>query len=527
MISGLTFALAQINPTVGDVGGNAAKVHTHWSATTSDLIIFPECVLSGYPADDLILNDSFLALNRRHFEQLVAESRNYSAGAVITLPWKEDGKIYNAAFVVEHGQVLGHVFKHNLPNYGTFDDKRVFTSGPLPSAIPFRDHKLGVLVCEDTWFPEPAAHAKKSGAEILISSNASPFEMHKHPRRYAMAQARVRETGLPLVYVNQVSGHDDLLYDGGSFVLDANGQVVQQFPLFEETVASTYSGHVDAAQDTTGTLYQALVFGLREYIRKNNFTSLLLGMSGGIDSALSAVIAVDAIGANHVHCVMMPSRFTSPESLEDAKACAELIGASYESLSIEGPLAAFEKTILLSGLAHENIQSRIRGNILMAKSNATGAMVLTTGNKSEMAVGYATLYGDMCGGYNTLKDVYKTDVYALARWRNAQGHVIPERIITRAPSAELRANQTDQDTLPPYDLLDKILYGLIEEDRGVEDLVTAGYDRATVRRVLNLLDGAEYKRRQAPPGPKVSRKAFGRDRRYPIVNGYRRNIEKA
>jgi NAD+ synthase len=514
VISGLTLALAQINPMVGDVGGNAAKVRDAWSNTAADLIVFPECVLSGYPADDLILNESFLVLNRRHFEQLVAESHAFKAGAVITLPWKEDGKIYNAAFVVERGQVLGRVFKHNLPNYGTFDDKRVFASGPLPEAIPFRGRQLGVLVCEDTWFPEPAAQAKKSGAEILISCNASPFE-------------RVRETGLPLIYVNQVSGHDDLLYDGGSFILDARAQIVQQFPFFEERVTSVHNGAVDTEQKEIATFYRALVFGVREYIQKNHFNAILLGMSGGIDSALSAVIAADAIGAKNLHCVMMPSRFTSVESLEDAEACARLIGTPYESVSIEEPLAAFENILNLPGLAHENIQSRLRGNILMAKSNQSGAMVLTTGNKSEVAVGYATLYGDMCGGYNALKDVYKTEVYALARWRNTQGHVIPERIITRAPSAELRANQTDQDSLPPYDLLDKILYGLIEEDHGIDDLTAAGYDRAVVLRVLNLLDAAEYKRRQAPPGPKVSRKAFGRDRRYPIVNGYRRNIEKA
>jgi NAD+ synthase len=537
VIGDLTFSLAQINPAVGDVAGNAKKICRHWSSCTNDLIIFPECVMSGYPADDLVLNHAFLRAIKKHFDILISESVNFSSGAVITLPWLENDKIYNAAFVVERGKILGKVLKHNLPNYGTFDDKRVFASGALPEPILFRGHKLGVIICEDTWFPEASTSVKKGGAEIIISSNASPFEMNKQPRRYKIVQDRVRETGLPLIYVNQVSGHDDLLYDGGSFVMNAKGDIIQQLPFFEEIVIRCHSEQREEsqatkldpsliAQDDMKILYKALTFGLTEYTRKNGFKSIILGMSGGIDSALSAAIAVDALGAQNVRCVMMPSRFTSLESLEDAKECAELLGASYESISIEQPLTAFEKILPLTGLAHENIQSRIRGNILMAMSNTTGAMVLTTGNKSEMAVGYATLYGDMCGGYNVLKDVYKTEVFALSHWRNTQGRVIPERIITRPPSAELRANQTDQDSLPPYDLLDQILYGLIEDNLGVDELAAKGFDRDIVIKIFKLLDLAEYKRKQAAPGPKVSRKAFGRDRRYPICNGFRQNIEK-
>lgn len=529
MIGSLSFTLAQINPLVGDVGYNTDLVAKHWQACASDLILFPECVLSGYPADDLILNPSFLACVTQHFEHLVSQSLNFSAGAIITLPWIENGLTYNAAFLVERGKVLGQVLKHNLPNYGTFDDKRVFVSGSLPEPIEFRGQKIGILVCEDTWLPEPALHLKKQGATILLSANASPFEWTKHPRRHAVLMARVRETGLPLIYVNQVSGHDDLLYDGGSCVLNATGDVTHQLPFFEEcvfTVPSDKYKNTPFLLDNYALLYQALCFGLKEYVRKNGFKTVIIGLSGGIDSALTAAISVDALGADHVRCVMMPSRFTSPESLDDAQKCASLLGVAYDTLSIEPPLMAYERLIPLSGLAHENIQSRIRGAMLMALSNQTGAMVVTTGNKSEMAVGYATLYGDMCGGYNALKDIYKTDVFKLARWRNTQSPAIPEPTITRPPTAELKAGQTDQDSLPPYDILDKILYGLIEDNLGINDMVARGFDRGLVMRVLHLLDMSEYKRKQAAPGAKVSRKAFGRDRRYPIVNGFRKNIER-
>lgn len=523
MTDELTITLAQINPTVGDIAGNAAMVYRHWSKCRSDLIVFPECVLSGYPADDLILKPDFLARIRKAFDTLVKDSIHFNAGAFVTLPWEKNGRIYNAGFLVEKGNVIGHVFKHNLPHYGIFDDKRVFSPGPLPEPITWRGQKIGFMICEDVWFPEPAEHLKQSGADRLIVSNASPFEVNKHTRRIDIVRQRVKETGLSVAYVNQTGGQDDLVFDGGSFFMNSDGKVEYQHPFFDECL----TGVQESPQDNISLIYKAITLGLQDYIRKNNFKSILIGMSGGIDSAISAAIAADAIGPENVRCVMMPSPFTSKDSFEDAEECAKSLGVSYEVILIEEPLKAFEKTLPLSGLSHENIQSRIRGNILMALSNASGAMVLSTGNKSEIAAGYATLYGDMCGGYNAIKDIYKTQVYELARWRNKQGRVIPDRILTKAPTAELKPGQTDQDTLPPYDVLDAILYGLIEEDLGVDAVAAKGHDRALVTRILTLLDRAEYKRRQAAPGPKITPKAFGRDRRYPITSGFARNIEKA
>jgi NAD+ synthase len=438
-------------------------------------------------------------------------------------------------------------YKWDLPNYGVFDEVRVFASGPLSSPVGVRGVRIGLMICEDMWKPELAECLEESGAEILLSINGSPFETDKHDERLNLAVERVSETGLPLAYVNQVGGQDELVFDGGSFVLGADHRLAAQLPHFEEALAVTDwrlegegwvcadAGQVKPLEGLAG-LYRALTLGLHDYVEKNGFPGVIIGLSGGIDSALSAAVAVDALGPERVHCVMMPSPYTSTESLEDAAACAELLGVKLDSVSIEPAMAAFKQMLdpLFEGRAadttEENIQARSRGITLMALSNKLGHMVLSTGNKSEMSVGYATLYGDMCGGYNVLKDVYKTTVFALSKWRNEAdagwlagpaGRVIPERIITKPPSAELKPDQTDQDSLPAYDVLDDILKGLIEAEESVEEIAQRGHDRAVINRVWRMLENAEYKRRQAPPGVKVTRRAFGRDRRYPIVNAFK------
>lgn len=520
MIGDLKIAIAQINPVMGNIPHNLNLVSKALErCMDADLVVFPELVICGYPPEDLAIKKSFVAECMKAAKDFIATCKD-SPAFILTTPWQQDGLHYNTALFVEKGQIKHIVFKNNLPNYGVFDEKRIFSSGPLPEPVEFKGHKLGIVICEDIWFAPAASHLKKLGAEIVLSPNGSPYHNKKHAMREEVLTARVKETGLPIVYVNQIGGQDDLVYDGGSMAFDANGNKIFQAPYCQ-----TYVGPIEGDatnNDKLSEIYDVLKLSLKDYIDKNKFPGIILGMSGGIDSALSAAIAVDALGAEKVRCVMMPSPFTSQDSLHDAKACSEALGVSYEIISIEKAMKAFEGTIEnLSGLAHENMQARARGIILMSLSNQTGAMVLTTGNKSEMAVGYATLYGDMCGGFNVLKDVYKTQVYELSRWRNKQGEVIPERIITKAPTAELRANQTDQDSLPPYDLLDKILDGLIERDLGVEELVAEGFEEETVRRINALLNRAEYKRRQSAPGPKITTRAFGRDRRYPIVNGYK------
>ncbi len=526
MIGDLKIAIAQVNPVVGNIAHNLNLVNKALSkCMDADLVVFPELVVSGYPPEDLVLKQSFIADCMKASQDFIATCKDAPA-FILTTPWSEGGKNHNAALFVENGEIKSIILKKNLPNYGVFDEWRVFKPGPLPEPVEFKGHKLGILICEDIWFDECAKHLKSRGAEILISPNGSPYALTKRNRRADVIKDRVKDTGLALIYVNQVGGQDDLVYDGGSMAFDASGKKMFQAPYCESYVGYIENGIDDPSEHQA--VYDVLKLGLKDYIEKNKFPGVVIGMSGGIDSALSAAIAADAIGADKVRCVMMPSPFTSQDSFEDAEDCAKALGVSYEIISIEKAMAAFEHTLPdLKGLSHENMQARTRGLILMSLSNQTGAMVLTTGNKSEMAVGYATLYGDMCGGYNVLKDVYKTRVYALSRWRNAQGHVIPERIITKAPTAELRANQTDQDNLPPYDLLDDILQGLIEQDLGVAELVEDGFDEATVKKVNRLLDFAEYKRRQSAPGPKITTRAFGRDRRYPITNGYRYIVEKS
>jgi NAD+ synthase len=460
----------------------------------------------------------------------------------------EDGKLYNAMLLLEGGRIAGKRFKVDLPNYGVFDEKRVFAAGPSPRPLALKGVQLGVPICEDIWKQEVTATLAETGAEILCVPNGSPFEAGKEDVRLELARSRVRESGLPLIYLNQLGGQDEVVYDGASFVLNADGEIAVALPGWQECVTVTEwrrddsgkwvcaPGEKFTAEDRSSQVYHAMMLALRDYVNKNRFPGVVLGLSGGIDSALSAAVAVDALGADRVRCVMLPSRYTSRESLEDADSCARLLGVAYETIEIERAVKAMGETLAptfagtQTGVTEENLQSRLRGVILMAISNKFGPMVLTTGNKSEMSVGYATLYGDMCGGYNVLKDIYKTEVFRLSHWRNAnspagglgpQGRVIPERVIEKPPTAELRANQTDQDSLPPYDVLDGILECLVEKECSFEDTVARGYDPATVKRVEHLLYVSEYKRRQAPPGVKISSRNFGRDRRYPITNAFR------
>lgn len=527
LIDGLNIAIAQINPTLGNIGRNSRLIRDTIKQIGSgvDIIVFPELIICGYPPEDLALKKSFVHDCMAESKKIIADHADAPA-FILTTPWEQDGKHYNAALLADGGQIKHIVLKNNLPNYGVFDEKRIFESGPLPDVVNFKGKKIGIVICEDIWFPPAAAQLKAQGAEIILSPNGSPYHCKKHAMREDVLTARVRETGLPIVYVNQLGGQDDLVYDGGSMVYDASGKKIFQAPYCAPYVGPI-KNDVPAKASLDAEIYDVLKLSLKDYIEKNNFKGVIIGMSGGIDSALSAAIAVDALGADKVRTVMLPSPFTSQESFEDAKACSKALGCSYEEISIDPAMKAFEAMVPnLSGLAHENMQSRARGVTLMALSNQTGWMVLTTGNKSEMAVGYATLYGDMCGGYNVLKDVYKTKVYELAKYRNALSPVIPGRILTKAPTAELRANQTDQDSLPPYDVLDAILDGFIEQDLGAGELVARGFDTATVKKIHTLLDVAEYKRRQSAPGPKITTRAFCRDRRYPITNGHRFAIEK-
>ena len=518
------------------------KILEVWRHSEADLVIFSELITCGYPPEDLVLKPAFIDAIHAQIDDICEQSKSFQSAALISTPWRIDEQIYNALLLIEGGEINHVQCKHHLPNYGVFDEMRVFARGDMPSPVSFRGHMLGLMICEDMWHADVAAHLKKQGAEVFIVPNGSPFEITKDDTRIDYAKARVSETGLPLVYVNQVGGQDELVFDGGSFVMSQNGDILFQAPEFIEgvypiTLSQDNDVWIAAGAQSAPSLsdeeelYSALVLGLRDYVEKNGFSGVLLGLSGGIDSALSAVIAVDALGADRVQCVMMPSPYTSQASLDDAAALAKNLGCPYETISIEKAMEAFSETIPdLKDVAHENMQSRSRGLILMALSNSSGKMLLSTGNKSEMAVGYATLYGDMCGGFNALKDLYKMQVYTLSKWRNTakpegalgpSGAVIPENIITKAPTAELKDNQTDQDSLPPYEVLDDILECLIEHEMPVTEIVKRGHDEDTVRRVWRMLDLAEYKRRQAPPGVKVTPRAFGRDRRYPITNKFR------
>ena len=549
MTDQLTLALAQINPTVGNIHANLGRVRDarrQAAERGADLVICPELVASGYPPEDLVLKPFFLDLVERAVAALAAETADGGPALLLGSPWRVAGKLYNAALLLDGGAVAAVRLKVDLPNYGVFDEKRVFAAGPPPEPVEFRGVRLGVLICEDMWTPAVARTLAGHGAELLVVINGSPFETDKTGQRLELAAARTGETGLPLLYVNQVGGQDELVFDGASFALEAGGRLAARAPSFREHLLLTRwqrrdggwrcaEGEVCPQAEGLAAIYQAMMLGLADYVNKNRFPGVLLGMSGGIDSALTAAVAADALGAGRVHAVLMPSPYTSDDSTEDATEAASLLGCKLDTVSIEPAMAAFD-TILAPVLAgrepditEENIQSRLRGMILMALSNKFGAMVLSTGNKSEMSVCYSTLYGDMCGGYSVLKDVYKTTVFALARWRNAHlpedalgpaGRVVPERVLTKPPTAELKPNQTDQDTLPPYDVLDDILEGLVENEQGIAEIVARGHDEDTVNRVWHMLDRAEYKRRQAPPGVKITRRGFGRDRRYPITNRF-------
>lgn len=548
----LSLALAQVNPTVGDIDGNLQRLREARAAASAgcDLVITGELGLAGYPPEDLVLKRAFQDRVETAVQSLATETADGGPAILIGAPWRYDGALHNAALLLDGGRIADVRLKYDLPNYGVFDEKRVFRPGPLPEPIDFRGARLGVMVCEDMWTPAVAGHLGQRGAELLVVLNGSPFEVDKTEVREDLAAKRCAETGLPLIYVNLVGGQDELVFDGASFALTPDGAVSVRAPAWQAGVTPSRwqrgpqglqcaAGDVAANVNGLESIYQAMTVGLRDYVGKNRFPGVIIGLSGGIDSALSAAVAVDALGCERVHCVMMPSPYTSSESLEDAAEVARLLGVHLDSVNIEPAMHAFSGMLdgLFEGRAadttEENIQARSRGLVLMAISNKLGYMVLTTGNKSEMSVGYATLYGDMCGGFSVLKDIYKTTVFALSRWRNQscpdgglgpRGRVMPERVISKPPTAELKHNQTDQDSLPPYDELDGILAGLVEDESSIEDIVARGYDEPTVRRVWRMLDRAEYKRRQAPPGVKITRRAFGRDRRYPITNGFTSQI---
>jgi NAD+ synthase (glutamine-hydrolysing) len=537
----LRLALGQLNLLVGDVAGNAQKIVAAAERACrdleTDLLVLPELTLSGYPPEDLLFHRGFRVAVEKGMETV--RGAKASCGFLVGFPEYAGSQIFNSAALIEGGQIRATHRKSCLPNYKVFDEKRYFQTGSQPTVVDFRGFRVGILVCEDIWEPEPAQLAKQAGAEMFVVLNASPFEIHKQRNREDIVGRCVRDLGLPVVYVNMLGGQDELVFDGNSFVMDGNGKVVMRAPPFEEGLYTVEFERVDGVArpvpaavapelPDAESVYRTLVLGVRDYVGKHGFPGVVLGLSGGIDSALTLAIAVDALGKDKVHAVMMPSPYTSQMSLDDAKAQAELLGVKYSVLPIGDMMKAAEATLReeFAGrkpdTAEENIQSRCRMVLLMGISNKTGKMLLTTGNKSEMAVGYATLYGDMAGGFAPIKDCSKLLVYRLAAYRNAVSSVIPQRVITRPPSAELRPDQKDSDSLPEYEVLDPILEAFIEDDLGVDEICAKGFERATVVRVLDLVKRNEYKRRQAPPGVRVSRRAFGRDWRYPITSGYRR-----
>jgi NAD+ synthase len=544
----LKIALAQLNPTLGAIAANADLLRAvRASASEADVVLASELFLTGYPPEDLVLKRAFLARVQSEVDQLVKDTADGGPALVFGAPMLENGQLYNSVVVADGGQMAVR-HKHHLPNYAVFDEKRLFAAGPLPKAVELRGVRVGLPICEDIWFEDVCAQLKADGAALLLSPNGSPFERGKQAQRMAHAAARAQQTGLPLVYVNQYGGQDELVFDGASFAVNADGALAEQRPAWAvDTQVLTLhetadgwkiepSGACPKPQDELGDIYAAAVLGLRDYVEKNRFPGVLLGLSGGVDSAICAAMAVDALGPERVHCLMLPSRYTSAESLTDAAACAKQLGIRLDDVSIAGPVDSVESALseLFKGTqadtTEENIQSRLRGTLLMAVSNKFGAMVVTTGNKSEVSVGYATLYGDMNGGYNPIKDIYKTEVFELCRWRNENlpagalgpaGEVIPPAIIDKPPSAELRPDQKDEDSLPPYAQLDDILFALVEDELSFDEIVARGHGAETVQRIEHLLYISEYKRRQAAPGAKIGNRNFGRDRRYPITNGFR------
>ena len=523
--------LVQFNPLVGDIDGNRARIEARLEGQAKPAIwVFPELALCGYPPEDLLLRNDFLGQVEQALEELARRCGEH--WVIVGAPVREDGALYNAACVLHQGRRVGFARKRLLPQYDVFDEQRYFTPGTQPFIVE-AGQRLGLLICEDLWQPEPAAELAAAGAEVLVCLNASPFDARKASRRLDIARARAVETGCPVWYVNQVGGQDELVFDGASFVLDASGERTVQLPSFveaEAVLAPADSGWAGSRQgvvdlDADSALYQALVLGVRDYVDKHRVPGALVGLSGGIDSALTLVIAADALGAERLEAVLMPSRYTSQASVEDAVLLCERLGVSFQELSIEPAFEALLETLGPDAEQHDlvcqNLQARIRGLLLMARSNHSGKLLLTTGNKSELAVGYATLYGDMAGGFAPLKDVFKTRVYQLAQHRNREVEIIPERILIRPPSAELKEDQKDSDSLPDYSVLDAVLRLFIEEDLSLPEIVAQGFDAEMVRDVVSRVLGSEHKRRQAPPGVKTTERAFGRDRRYPITSGYK------
>ncbi|MGI6853444.1 NAD+ synthase [Mesorhizobium sp. 1B3] len=549
----LRIAVAQLNPTVGDIEGNLSKAREARADAArqgADLVLYTELFITGYPPEDLVLKPAFLAACEKAVEEFARDTADGGPGVIIGSPLKRKSGIHNSIVVADGGKILAERFKVDLPNYGEFDEKRVFVAGPdLPGPVNFRGVRLGIPICEDIWGDLGVCETlAESGAEILLVPNGSPYYRGKVDVRHQVAIRQVIESGLPLIFANQLGGQDELVFDGASFAIAADKSLAFQMSQFEEALVVTtwnrrgdggwacVEGPMARIPEKEEADYRACMLGLRDYVNKNGFKNVVIGMSGGIDSALCAALAVDALGEERLRAVMLPYRYTSSESLRDAEECARALGCRYDVVPIFEPVEGFSHALTQlfegtsEGITEENLQSRARGTILMAISNKFGSMVVTTGNKSEMSVGYATLYGDMNGGFNPIKDLYKMQVYALARWRNGNvppgalgpsGEVIPRNIIDKAPSAELRPGQTDQDSLPPYPVLDDILECLVEHEMSVENIVKRGHDKATVTRVEHLLYVAEYKRRQAAPGVKITKKNFGRDRRYPITNRFR------
>ena len=554
----LAIAIGQLNPTVGDIAGNADKARrarAEAARSGADIVALPELFLSGYPPEDLVLKPAFQAACRAKVEELARETASGGPALLIGTPWLEESKVYNAYCLLDRGVIAAVRRKVNLPNYGVFDERRVFAPGPPPGPVNFRGVRVGIPICEDIWtewgdYEDVVECLAETGAELMIVPNGSPYWRDKEDVRLNLAVARVTESGVPLIYINQVGGQDELVFDGASFGLHADRALAFQLPAFREVVRTVrwersgngwrcVDGVIVPVEEGDEADYFACMLGLRDYVNKNGFKGVVLGLSGGVDSALVAAVAVDALGADRVRCVMLPYRYTSQQSLDDAARVVEALGVKYDVVAIESAVLGLEKALapVFAGqprdVTEENLQARARGTMLMAMSNKFGLMVVTTGNKSEMSVGYATLYGDMNGGFNPIKDLYKTEVYRLARLRNAwkpegalgpSTQVVPENIFTRAPSAELRENQTDQDTLPPYDVLDDILNCLVELEMPLAEIVTRGHAPEVVRKVERMLYLAEYKRRQAAPGVKITAKNFGRDRRYPITNKFREKL---
>jgi len=547
----IRIAVAQLNPTVGDVSGNLAKARAARAEAAREgaqLLMLTELFISGYPPEDLVLKPAFIRACWKAVESLAADTADGGPGVVVGVPRQDDTGRYNSVAVLDGGKVIFIRDKVDLPNYGEFDEKRVFDEGTIAGPVNFRGVRLGIPICEEIWNDLGICETlAESGAEILLVPNGSPYYRGKVDVRHQVALRQVIESGLPLIFAAQVGGQDELVFDGASFGFNADKTLAFQMSQFETALAvTTWKKNGDVWHCAEGPMahipegeeadYRACLLGFRDYVNKNGFKSVVLGLSGGIDSAICAAIAVDALGEERVRTVMLPYRYTSEDSLKDAADCAKALGCRYDIVPIEDPVTGFTTALsdlfegTESGITEENLQSRARGTILMAISNKFGSMVVTTGNKSEMSVGYATLYGDMNGGFNPIKDLYKMQVYALSRWRNLHvppgalgpsGEVIPYNIIDKAPSAELRPNQTDQDSLPPYPVLDDILECLVEKEMSVEEIVARGHDVATVHRIEHLLYLAEYKRRQSAPGVKITKKNFGRDRRYPITNRFR------